>query len=203
MFKKLTHNLQRSEFDSLAKAFSRLGWMGFWMQIILGSVPLVLMVFVFIFARSPAGPRAGLPLVEYLTAASLLILVFTILWFYRYTRFARRIADPATRPPMLSATRTVWTGVVAGGLGIMTSLLLMLIETGNLLFNFLKAPQGGVPVFQTTGAGSMGWVSTIDMASLMALNLFLFAELIVLVFSLWLLFRTAQTYRESSQPSEK
>ena len=203
MFKRLTNNLQRSEFDSLAKAFSRLGWTGFWMQIILGSVPLVLMFFVFIIARSPAGPRAGLPLVEYLTAASLLILIFTILWFYRYTRLARRITDPATRPSMLSATRTVWTGVVAGSLGIMTSMLLMLIETGNLLFNFLKAPQGGVPVFQTTGAGSMGWVSTIDMASLMALNLFLFAELIVLVFSLWLLFRTTQTYRESPQPSGK
>jgi hypothetical protein len=200
MFKKLTNNLP-SGFESLAKTFSLLGWMGFWLQIVLGSAPLLLMVFIFAFARSPAGPRAGLPLVEYLTAASLLVLVFTIVWFYRYTRLAKRLADPATRPSVLAVTRTVWTGIVVGSLGILVSMLLLIIETGNLLFNFLKAPQGGVPVFQTTDAQAMGWVSTIDMASLMALSLFLFAELIVLVFSLWLLFRTTQVAAEAPQSS--
>ncbi len=200
MFKKLTNKLP-SGFESLAKTFSRLGWMGFWLQIVLGSAPLILMIFIFVFARSPEGPRAGLPLVEYLTAASLLILVFTIVWFYRYTRLAKRLADPATRPSVPAVTRTVWTGIVVGSLGILVSMLLMIIETGNLLFNFLKAPQGGVPVFQTTGAQNMGWVSTIDMASLMALSLFLFAELIVLVFSLWLLFRTTQVAADSPQIS--
>ena len=38
----------------------------------------------------------------------------------------------------------------------------------------------------------MSWVSAIDMASLMALNFLVFAELMVLMISLWLLFRTQQ-----------
>lgn len=199
MFKKLMSNLRPSGFESLGKTFSRLGWMGFWLQIVLGSVPLLLMVFIFAFARSPNGPRTGFPFVEYLTAASLLILVFTIVWFYRYTRLAKCLAEPSTRPSILSITRTIWMGIMVGSLGILVSMLLMIIETGNLLFNFLKAPQGGVPVVQTTGAQALGWVSTIDVASLMALSLFLFAELIVLVFSLWLLFRTMQVAAEFPQ----
>ena len=40
MFKKLTNNLQPSGFESLAETFSHLGWMGFWLQVVLGSAPL-------------------------------------------------------------------------------------------------------------------------------------------------------------------
>lgn len=185
--------------EGLGKTFMRLGRVGFWMQIVVGSLPLLLMIFVFVFARTPDGPRAGLPLVEHLTAASLLLLVFTIFWFHRYTQVGRNLADPESMPALTSVMRTAWTGIVAGSVAILVSLLLMMVETGNLLFNFLKAPQGGVPVFQTTGSEITGWVSTIDMASLMALTLFLLAELIVLVFSLWLLYRTMQEADEFPQ----
>ena len=73
------------------------------------------------------------------------------------------------------------------------------IETGHLLFYFLAAPQGGVPVFQTSDSGPTGWVSAVDMMSLMALSLFVFAELVVLILSLWLLFRTMQVSAEFPQ----
>ena len=69
----------------------------------------------------------------------------------------------------------------------------------HLLFYFLAAPQGGVPVFQTADAGPTGWVSAVDMVSLMALSLFVFAELVVLILSLWLLFRTTQVAAEFPQ----
>ncbi len=200
----MTNNLmespQPSGLISLARTFSRLGWIGFWLQIVIGSIPLLLTVYVFVFARLPSGgPRAGLALVEYLTIASLLILVFTTVWFYRYTRLAKRIADPESCPPAPSVTRSVRTGLVASSLGILFSMLVMLIETAHLLFYFLTAPQGGVPVIQTTGGGPASWVSAIDMASLMALSLFVFAELIVLIFGLWLLFRTTQATPEFPQ----
>lgn len=200
MVNDLMENPQSSELTSLAKTFSRLGWIGFWLQIVIGSIPLLLTVYVFVFARLPAGsPRAGLALVEYLTIASLLILVFTTVWFYRYTRLAKRIADPQSCPPAPSVTQSVRTGLVASSLGILFSMLVMLIETAHLLFYFLAAPQGGVPVIQTTGGGPTSWVSAIDMASLMALSLFVFAELIVLIFGLWLLFRTTQAATEFPQ----
>lgn len=205
MINNLTENPQPSGLTSLARTFSRLGWIGFWLQIVIGSIPLLLTAYVFIFARLPAagGPRAGLALVEYLTIASLLILVFTTAWFYRYTRLAKRIADPQSCPPAPAVIRSVRAGLIASSLGILFSMLVMLIETAHLLFYFLTAPQGGVPVIQTTGPGSASWVSAIDMASLMALSLFVFAELIVLIFGLWLLFRTTQAAAEFPQASEE
>ncbi len=202
MLNTLTKSLQPPGLDNLARTFSRLGRIGFWMQVVMGAMLLILMFYIFVFAGSPSGPRAGLAIVEYLTAAGLLILVFTTIWFHRYIRLARRIAAPQSRPPASSVIRSVWTGLVASSLGVLFSMLVMMIETGHLLFYFLAAPQGGVPVFQTPGAGLASWVSAIDMASLMALNLFVFAELIVLIFSLWLLFRTMQAAAEFPQAPE-
>ena len=196
MLKELMESLRRSGIQNLAKTFSRLGWIGFWVQIVVGSIPLLLMAYAFVFTRSPSGPRAGLALVEYLTLASLLILIFTIVWFHRHTRLAKRIADPQTCPPVSSVIRAVWTGLMASSIGLLFSMIVMMIETGHMLFYFLAAPQGGVPVIQTTGAGPASWVSAVDMMSLMALSLSVFTELVVLILSLWLLFRTMQVSAE-------
>jgi len=203
MLKKLMENMQLSGLVNLARTFSRLGALGFWLQIVMGAVPLLLTIYVFVFARSPSGPRAGLAFVEYLTLANLLFLVFTTVWFYRYTLLAKRIADPRSRPSASSVARSVQTGLVAGCLGLLFSMLVMVIETGHVLFYFMAAPQGGVPVVQAQGVGPASWVSAIDMASLMALTFLVFAELIVLIFSLWLLLRTLQASAEFPQAVEE
>jgi hypothetical protein len=196
MLKKIIDPLQSPTASSLAKAFSRSGKLGFWVQIVLGSIPVVLMSYNFMFAQSPVGPRAGLPIVEYLTVASLLILVFTTFWFWRYIRLGATLVDPATRPTQSSLIRTVWTGLLASSFGVLVSMAVMKIEVGHLLFYFLSAPQGGVPVFQTAGAAPASWVSAVDMLSLMALLLTLAAEIIVLVLGLWLLFRSSQVNQD-------
>ena len=73
------------------------------------------------------------------------------------------------------------------------SIVIMLVEVAHLLFYFLSPPQGGVPVIQTTQAETASWVSAIDMLSLMALLLTLVAELLFLVFSQYLLYRSLAT----------
>ena len=71
-----------------------------------GSLPVILVVYALIFDRhSGAGTRAGNPLIEYLTFADLLILAFTTVWSYRYTRLARQLADPERR---LAASSVDW-----------------------------------------------------------------------------------------------
>jgi hypothetical protein len=160
------------------------------MQIAVGSVPLALIIFALAFGRNPApGTRAGFPLIEYLSIAGLVVLAFTTLWSFRYTRLAVRLADPPRRPTRTAVQRTVWTGVKASTIGIGVSMLVMLFEVVQLLIYFLRTPQAGVPVIQTTG-GPASWVSAADIAGLLALLLTMFAEVTVLVFSLWLLFRT-------------
>jgi hypothetical protein len=197
MFNKLLGRL-KSPAEGVAKTFGRLGRIGFWVQVLLGSIPVVLMIYNFVFTSSPIGPRAGLPVVEYLTLVSLLILIFTTVWFRRYISLGAKMADPARRPPQADVVGTVWTGLLASSVGVMVSLGIMLIEVAHLLFYFLSAPQGGVPVFQTAGAAPASWVSAVDMMSLMALLLVLIAELVVMIFGLWLLFRTTRDYQEAA-----
>jgi hypothetical protein len=196
MFDEIVDSLHGSKIEGLATSFRRLGRTGFWLQVVLGSFPVLLMLYIFAFTGTLSGTRAGLPIVEYLTVANLLVLLFTAIWFYRYIGLAKRIADPVTRPTESAVLRRVWVGLVASVLGILFSMVVMLIEVGQLLFYFLAAPQGGIPAIQTTpGAvgGAASWVSTVDMASLFALLLTLAAEMVAMVLGLWLLFRTSQT----------
>jgi len=195
MLKKLVNGLHVSKVDGLARTFQRTGRIGFWTQIVMGAFPVLLMLYVFTFSGSVTGPRQGLPIVSYLTGINLLLLIFVVFWFSRYPGLGRRIADAAMRPSESSVTRTVWIGLIASGLGIIFSILVMLIEVSQMLFYFLATPQGGVPTIQTTPTSLGGsWVSAVDFASLMALVMVLAAEVLATVFGLWLLFRTTHTY---------
>jgi Protein of unknown function (DUF3611) len=178
--------------ENLAKAFSRSGWIGFWLQIAFGSIPFILAIYAFIFARN-AGPgtRGGFMLIEFLTFGGLLVLLFTTVWSFRYTRLAKKMGDPQRRPSNAQLHRAAWTGVTASAIGIVFSMLVMLFEVAQLLIYFLRAPQAGVPVIQTTGTGEATWVSAADMMNLMALVLTVFGEFAVLGLSLWLVYRTA------------
>jgi hypothetical protein len=135
------------------------------------------------------GYARWLSLDRILVDCGLLVLAFTTMWSYRYTRLAVRLADPDRRPAESAVQRTVWTGIKAGTIGIVFSMLVMLFEIGQLLIYFLRAPQAGIPVVQTTG-GPASWVSAADIAGLMALLLTMFVEVAILAFSVWLLYRT-------------
>ena len=191
MLRTLRNALKPSGDKSLAAAFSRLGWAGLWMQVAIGSIPLMLAVYGFMFdSGRTAGTRGGLALVDYLTLASLAVLAFTTIWFFRYIRLAKRIAEPGRRPQAVAVQRTALTGAAASTLGIVLSMLIMLFEVVQLLFYFLRAPQAGIPVVQTTGGGAASWVSAADVVNLLVLSFISFVEVIALAFSLWLLFRS-------------
>ena len=182
----------------LAGAFSRLGWIGFWLQLAIGSIPVALLIYGFLFGgNNGIGTRGRFALIEYLTLASLLVLAFTTIWFYRYTRLAGRIAEPDRRPSASSIQRIAWIGVAASILGIVFSALVMMFEVTQLLLYFLRAPQAGVPVVQTTSGGPASWVSASDILSLMGLIFAMLIEVIVLALSLWLLFRATAAFTEN------
>jgi hypothetical protein len=202
MFGRLRKAWVPQEGASLADALTRLGWLGFWMQIAIGAIPVALAAYAFAFGRqSGAATRGGLLLIDWLTVASLLLLAFTTFWFYRYTRLAARIADPEQRPSSLAVQRTVWTGVAASSVGIIFSMLILLFEVAQLLIYFLRAPQAGVPVVQTTATLAASWVSAADVMNLLALIIILFVEMVVLVLGLWLLFRSTTASAEFPHPA--
>lgn len=190
MLKEMVHKLRTLPRFSLATSFKRVGALGFWLQLVVGALPIVIMAYTFTFAPAVGGPRAGLPIVEYFSLAALLLLIFTIFWFTRYSALGRQMDDPATRPTEAKVVSTVWIGLVASGIGALLTMLVIVVESAHLLFYFLSTPQGGVPAVMIGDQAS--FVSAVDMLSLMALSMTLLAELIVIFLSLYLLFRVTE-----------
>ena len=186
----------------LSRAFSRLGWIGFWLQLAIGTIPVALLIYAALFGGNPVGTRGGFALVEYLAIGSLLVLVFTTILFYRYTRLGSRVAELDHRPPMRSLKRAAWIGVAASTLGIVFSALVMMFDLIQLLLYFLRAPQAGIPVIQTTSGGPASWVSAGDVLSLLGLIVSMLIEIIVLALSLWLLFLTTTEAAEIHHTAE-
>ena len=178
--------------ERLSRQFSRLGWIGFWIQISMLAIPLGLLVYV-LFLRSPDSPhRIGIDLSNYLSYGSLVIMVFTTFWFLRYTRIGNRITDPGLRPARASVERTLWVGLWASGLGIAFSMIMLFSAVGRMLFILLANPQTGIMIAPGPGGNPVQSISAIDAISLTSLLVILAAELIVLGFSAWLLFRTTR-----------
>ena len=183
--------------ERLGKQFSRLGWIGFWMQVVLVIIPIVLLLYVVFISGPDSAQHRGIDLSNYLSYGSLVVMLFTIFWFWRYTRVGRQIIDPELRPSQSSVLRTVWIGLGASCAGILFSMILLMNAVLRLLFILLATPQTGIPI-SATGADPARTLSAFDAVSLTSLVFILTAELIVLAFSLWLLFRVTRPASEAS-----
>jgi hypothetical protein len=163
---------------------------GVGVQAVLMITPIAMLCYI-IFGKA-TGTLNTFDLTDYLAFVSLLILAFTTFWAFYYTRLAKRVSDPQRRPSRESITKVLWVGLWAVSLGIFVSLLALFIEIVRLLILFMKAPQGGIPVFQTQPDSRTGWVSAIDAVSLLADVCTLAGEFLLLALTLWLLFRITQ-----------
>ena len=187
---------------NLGMQFRLLGWVGFWIQAALVVVP-VLLAFYVVFLRGPESDRySGIELGNYLSFGGLLVMIFTTLWFYRYTRLAGRIADPELCPSQRYLMRTLWIGLWAGCAGIFFSMILMAGSVWRMLLVLLATPQTGIPITAPMGDDPATTISAIDALSMTSLLAALAAELIVLVFSLWLLFRVTRPSANSAESAE-
>jgi hypothetical protein len=191
---------QPSNPERLGEQFSRLGWIGFWMQLALISIPILLLIYVLVLSSPESAQSKGIDLSNYLSYGSLVVMLFTTFWFYRYTRLGKRIPDPELRPSQPSVIRTLWVGLWASCLGIGFSMLLMMNAVGRMLFILMATPQTGIAITTPVGGSDPGTtLSAIDAVSLTSLLVILTAELILLAFTLWLLFRVARPSTEIAE----
>lgn len=133
---------------SLAESLSRLGWLGFWLQIAQAALPISLLLYV-LFSTTSATSVGAIDMREYVAFGSLLVLLFSTVWCYRYTRLAERLLAPERRPPASAITRTVWIGVVATCIGAFISTLGALRGGGATALRLHARPPGrraGLPV---------------------------------------------------------
>ena len=174
----------------VANAFRRLGWIGLFIQAILATIPLFMLAYI-LHGRA-TGTKDTFDLNDYLAFTGLAMLLFTTVWSYRYVHIGRRMTTLKRRPSKPAIVRTLGVGIWASAIGIALSLMLLFYEVFRLLFLFMKAPQGGVPVIRTEADQRTAWVSAIDAVSLLAELCTLAGELAILAFTLWLLYRTSQ-----------
>lgn len=171
----------------LAAQFRRFGLTGFWIQIVLGTVPVISSALILLFTPGSLFLSARTQLLGVLSALSLGMLVFTMVWFLLYARLGRRItAAKAVDRPALK--RRVKFGIIVSLAAILLSTVVILLEVGYLLFILLDAPQGGIPVIANDPGATSG-ISAVDMLSLLALNFTVTAEIVALGLGLMLLWR--------------
>jgi uncharacterized protein DUF3611 len=175
--------------DSIGEQLSVLGKVGFFIQLALLAIPVLLAVYVFLLGRSNPGSGAGIDLRSYVSFASVLVMMFTTYWFFRYIKLGQRMRDPARHLPRSAVVTTLWVGLWAGCLGIAFSMLLLLAAAWRILFVLLTNPQSGMLIAPTAGTNPTYSLSAIDAVSLTLLIISLGAELMVLGLTLWLLFR--------------
>lgn len=172
--------------QGIARKFHRAGWLGVWLQLAVGIPPIVILIYGAL--RRGFGSASPFGILDYLAMIGLGILAFTTFWSYRYTRLARVINDPTKETDWVKINRTLRIGIWASTIGVVVSILLLMMNSLRLLYLFLKAPQGGVPVLRTEAADRAYWVSAIDVVSLFTEICTLVGELIVVGLSIWLLF---------------
>jgi hypothetical protein len=174
---------------SMGGTFRRVGWLGFWIQLVLALVPILGFAMVFGIVRGFSALTAGTGLLGWFSIVSVALLMFTTFWSWRYRSAGVRLAAGEMPLDVAALSRRVWIGIGASSFGILLSLVVVLVRVTYLLLVFLEAPQGGAPVFQTTDGSNFAWITATDMLSLLALMMTASAEIITLLLSLWLLFR--------------
>ncbi|WP_295884658.1 DUF3611 family protein [uncultured Thiohalocapsa sp.] len=177
--------------EQLGTTFAKLGWIGFFIQLVLLTVPLSLALYMIVGFAPDSPARRGIDLSNYLSWGSLIVTIFTAIWFFRYTRLGRRIAEEDSRLTGGGVLKTVWIGIWAGCIGIVFSMLMLFAESSRILFVMLANPQTGLMVSPNIGGDPNLSLSALDGISLLTLLILLTAELVVLGLSLWLLYRTA------------
>lgn len=171
----------------LGQRFRRVGWLGFWLQMVLGIVPVALGALFYFTSPTVAMPGGRFPLVSILATCVLAILIFTTILFFYYARVGRRLEQGTSRWTRPRLKGLVRFGLAASGISVFFSAVVMLGEITHMLLTFLEFPQGGVPVIQTTMQDST-WISALDVLSLLALALSVIAEILILGLGLWLMY---------------
>lgn len=125
------------------------GWIGFWVQLVLGVVSSI----IFLFAIPAAQPRsngvsasanAGTGGSLLLAVVSLFVLYFAIYQAFRYVGLARKLLDPEPnlRPKKAETLKVLRFGLLVSLVGMLLAVLAAEAITGTLLAKSLTQAQG-------------------------------------------------------------
>jgi heme/copper-type cytochrome/quinol oxidase subunit 4 len=180
--------------QQVAHSLRWLGWIGFWLQALLGFIP-ILVVLTTVLSRT-AQPMTALSLGIWLALACLVFLVFSIYWCFRYTRLAGKLENRDRRPARAEVIRDLKLGLVVN-IGLMAiAVLVALSRVGTLTFKMLTLPQGATVIapnqIGTTLASPGALITPSNMIAIHAMISAIAAGLVGTIVSLLLLYQVGQ-----------
>ena len=176
----------RLDFQQLSSGLRRMGWIRFWSQLVLGTVVLGVLVFAAIGGSTvrDAARSVGLGTGISLTTLAFLVLLFSLWQSWLVVRTGRAIDSPA-RPSRGETARRIKRSLLADLLGLVLALLGYQALAGPLFIQAASQTPGvqvdNLPITATEIVVVLGNAQV------------LFAHLIGLCCSLWLLQRVYRT----------
>lgn len=195
MLKILESNSPPPSVRRIATEMRIIGWTGFWLQLFFGFIPVAFAVFFLFIPSNPNRLGGSGTLAFFFGYASLIALVFTIYWCFRYTRIGQKLTNPDLRPSRFEVTRTLSIGLLVNLAGLIFAVIVAMSQVNNLLVKLLSLPQGSSTIFSPNqGAAVMARVpiTPLQMMGLQAVISAIAAQIIGLIVALWLLHRVNQ-----------
>jgi hypothetical protein len=183
------------DLQRLSGALRRMGWIRFWVQVALGVVVVGVLVFNNIGGRLVANSARALGLGPgiSLTSLAFLVLLWCVWQSWLVVRCGRALAS-AVKPSRGETARLLKRGLLADLLGLTLASLGYQAMAGSLFVQASQQVPGffGAQIQTTPGSGGrvVGLpITSIEMFTVLGNTQVLFAHLIGLLFSLWMLQR--------------
>jgi hypothetical protein len=170
----------------IAGNFRLVGWISFWIQVVLAVVAAGILLFAsatFGSRGQTADPGTGAGL--FLASAGLIAVFVSAYWAFRYTRIGGRLRgrDASKRPSPQDAIQSLRIGLIISLVGMLITLFGGQALIGALLAKALTQPQGGA-VF--TPGNINQYVEAFDIFIVQANTNTLLAHFAALVSTVWL-----------------
>jgi Protein of unknown function (DUF3611) len=161
----------------------RVGWAGFWLQLVLAVVSTLIFLFAIPFASTGASnPGTGGSLL--FAIGGLLTVYASTYWSFRYISIGKKLQKPDLRPKKADTIKVIQMGLMISTIGMGSSVMGAESIAGTLLGKSLSLAQP-FAVYSPDALSKI--IQPLDIFIVLANTHTITAHFIGIVFSLWLL----------------
>ena len=175
--------------ERIVTSLKRGSFIGFWLQIVLGVVSAVTLLFATPVLVETKEQTEGTGFGIFCAVISLILLVIAIIFAYRYGKIAKKIEtpDPTLRPKKTDTIKLIKTGLTINIVGMLLATVGAQALVGIVLAKSLARPQIAIGL-----TGPTDFVNSIDLLIIQANTNTITAHFTGIITSLWLLNRISR-----------
>ena len=135
------HPPSKQEFAATFRVVSRIS---FWVQLALGAVSVLALVFALLSRNlTAATDNPGIGFGVFLAAIAILLLCFRVYFAFRYRRLAKRLQEPNSEihPKKEEVIKALRIGLIASAIGLLLAFVASEVTVGIVLAKVLALPQ--------------------------------------------------------------